>query len=222
MSKSPLRSNGAGNVWRARSGEKDRQPPVGDLGCELDRARLEDGEVDRDVGAKRPRHQLERLAEPGRVGARVGHLVVLALVLERFPAQDRPHHLDVLAGLPERLSRAGRASPRRPAGLTGRGRAGSGRRTSDRAWRRSSPSRPGCGRGSGRSRSRPSVSSSSQPARRAPSRRPSPTPRPPRPSRSRGAPPPARARSGRSGSSRAAHIPCRTQVARTAMLNGWR
>ena len=62
----------------------------------------ERGEVDRHVRAERPRHQLQRLAEPGAVRER--DVVVLAVVLDDLAAQRRTHDLDVLARLAERLA----------------------------------------------------------------------------------------------------------------------
>ena len=84
--------------------EEDRQPPVGDLGGELDVLRPDGRDVDRDVGAGTA-DDLQRLAEPGRARSRVRDVVVLAVVLERFlAAQDRAHDLDVLARLRQRLA----------------------------------------------------------------------------------------------------------------------
>ena len=85
--------------------EEDREPAVGDLRRQRDVLRADRGEVDRHVGAQRVDDQLERLAEAGRAGARVGDVVVLAVVLERLlAAEDRADDLDVLARARERLA----------------------------------------------------------------------------------------------------------------------
>ncbi len=142
---------------RAFGREEDREPAVGDLGGELDRLRLEDGEVDRDVGAKRPRHQLERLPESRRARAGVRNLVVQAVVLERLPP-ERPQRTistysrSLRQRLPPGLAvpaldhlRAREAEPEQEAAA---GHAG-------RASPRSSRCSPAFARGSGRSPSRP-------------------------------------------------------------------
>ena len=71
---------GAERVVEALGVDEDRQPAVGDLRGERDVLRPDRGEVDRDVGAQRPHHHLQRLAEPGRARPVVGDAVVLALV----------------------------------------------------------------------------------------------------------------------------------------------
>ena len=80
---------------------EDREPAVPDLGRLRDRLRGDRGDVDRDLGAQRPCHQLERLAEAGAVRQR--DVVVLAVVLEQVAPEGCPHDLDVLARLRERL-----------------------------------------------------------------------------------------------------------------------
>jgi hypothetical protein len=80
---------------------EDRQPAVGDLERLLDRLRPDRRKVDRNVGPERPRHQLQRLAEPGAALHR--NVVMHAVMLEPFPSQHRAHDLDVLARLAERL-----------------------------------------------------------------------------------------------------------------------
>ena len=80
---------------------EDREPAVRELERLLDRLRADRGEVDRQFGAERPRHQFQRLAEPGAVANR--NVVVLAVMFEPLAAQHCAHDLDVLARLPERL-----------------------------------------------------------------------------------------------------------------------
>src|SRR5205814_936231 len=80
---------------------EDRQPAVRDLDRLLDRLRRDRRDVDRDLGAQRSQHQLQRLAEPGRAVARVRDVVVRAVVLEHVAPERRAHELDVLARLPE-------------------------------------------------------------------------------------------------------------------------
>ncbi len=85
--------------------EEDRQPAVGDLRAERDVLRSDRRDVDRDVVARRMHDELERLAEPGRVGTRVRDVVVRAVMLEPLLArQDRAHDLHVLARLAEGLA----------------------------------------------------------------------------------------------------------------------
>ena len=83
--------------------EEERDPAVADLERELDGLRRDRREVDRDLGAQRTQHQLQRLAEPGRAVAGVRDLVLRAVVLERLAAQRLADDLDVLARLRERL-----------------------------------------------------------------------------------------------------------------------
>jgi hypothetical protein len=83
--------------------EEDRQPAVGDLGREGDVLRPDRGEVDRHVAAERLQDQLQRLAEPGRVLAGVGNVVVGAVVLDRLAAERGADDLDVLARAAEWL-----------------------------------------------------------------------------------------------------------------------
>src|SRR4051812_25494567 len=83
---------------------EDRQPAVGDLGRERDALRPECREVDRDLGAQRAQHQLQRLAEAGRARPVPRDPVVLAVVLDDLARERCADDLDVLARLAERLA----------------------------------------------------------------------------------------------------------------------
>ena len=113
---------------------EDRQPAVGDLEGLAHRLRGHRCEVDRDVRAQRPRHQLEGLAEARAVAAR--DVVVLAVELQRLrrSACERSRRTRVFGR--EASPTAGRASPRRPAAPTSRARGGSARRRAGRGRRR--------------------------------------------------------------------------------------
>ena len=104
MSKPSRRFAHREDLARALGLEEERDPAVRDLERELDRLRPHRREVDRDLGAKRARHQLQRLAEPRRARPRVRDVVVLAVVLEQLAPQHRADDLDVLARLRERLA----------------------------------------------------------------------------------------------------------------------
>jgi hypothetical protein len=69
-----------GSVVRGR--EDNRQPAVGDLSGQFDIFRADGGQVDRQVAAPVD-DALERLAQPGGVGALVRNLVMLAVMDER-------------------------------------------------------------------------------------------------------------------------------------------
>ena len=84
--------------------EEDGNPAVRDLGRHRHVLRADGGDVDRHVGA-RVENRLQRLAEPRGVRPGVRDLVVLAVILHRLlPLENRPHDVDVLAGLLERLA----------------------------------------------------------------------------------------------------------------------
>src|SRR5581483_8912244 len=89
---------GAEHVVQPLRRDPDRQPALSDLRRELDVPRADRGEVDRDLRAKRPGHQLQRPVVAER------DLVVLAVVLERLAAEGSADDLDVLPGAPERLA----------------------------------------------------------------------------------------------------------------------
>ena len=91
-------------VVEALGRDEDGEPAVGDLGREGDVLRPQGREVDRDLGAQRAQHQLQRLAESGRALAVPRDAVVLALVCDDVPPQCRADDLDVLARLAERLA----------------------------------------------------------------------------------------------------------------------
>src|SRR5213078_4608111 len=84
--------------------DEDREPAVGDLGRERDAFWPERREVDRDLGAQRAQHQLQRLAEAGRARAVPRDPVVLAVVLDDLARERCADDLDVLARLAERLA----------------------------------------------------------------------------------------------------------------------
>ena len=98
----PVRDHVAERVSGLLRRPEDREPSVRDVEGLRNRLRAHDGEVDGDVGAERPRHQLQRLAEPRPVCD--GDVVVLAVVLHELPSQRGAHDLDVLARLLERLA----------------------------------------------------------------------------------------------------------------------
>ena len=107
---------GAERVVEALGVDEDRQPAVGDLRGERDVLRADRGEVDRDVGAQRPHHHLQRLAEARwRPARRTG--CGSARPRARRPragarcARSRCTRASSRAACPT----AGRASPRRPA-----------------------------------------------------------------------------------------------------------
>jgi len=88
----------------AARGEEGRNPAVGDLRGQGDVLWPDRRQVNGNFGSP-VEDGLERLAETGRVRARVRNLVVLAAVLERLLAsEDRPDDLDVLARAPERFA----------------------------------------------------------------------------------------------------------------------
>src|SRR5439155_23728027 len=76
----------------------------GDLGRERDAFWPERREVDRDLGAQRAQHQLQRLAEAGRALTVPRNPVVLAVVLDDLARERSADDLDVLARLAERLA----------------------------------------------------------------------------------------------------------------------
>ena len=78
--------------------EEQWQPTVADLGRQSDVLRTLGREEDGDVAAQRVHRGLQRLAEPGAVGARVRQVVERAVLLDRLLArQHLSHDVDVLA-----------------------------------------------------------------------------------------------------------------------------
>ena len=87
--------------------EEDAQPAVGDLAGELEVARADRSQVERDALADGVHRQLQRLARPSGQRQRP----VLPRVCQAPTAQRQLHHLDVLPGATQRVVEAHAVPP---------------------------------------------------------------------------------------------------------------
>ena len=212
MSKPVAREVEREDVPRPLRRPEDRQPAVADLEGQLDRLRRDRGEVDRDLRAQRPHHQLQRLPEPGAALDR--DVVVRSVVLEPLAAKrSRGRSRRTRASSRAASPTPGRASPRRPAAPTSRAPSGSGRPRAGRASTAVIAAFAGDRPGSCMI-AVPSLSARRLRAEPGERRDRVDAPRLCRPGRvvPEASPPHARARAARAGSSPAARTPCRSRA----------